>query len=140
MLNALVRMSCHCRSWFYEFLAVIGISLATNILAACLTSVVTTKLAPWNIPVWLAGGFCALIYAQEFREHETTWHQLDDADPDADDVTQWTWGEVSQKRLSKAVFFVMVLLLLAGIALGAATVVSANSVTPAPTSGPATGR
>lgn len=121
----IIRASCVCRSWLYEWCAVIGISLATNLMAWRVTTSVdgSTVVWPWTVVVWLGFGLSALIYAQAFRKCEQNW-EAQKSRSDLTDVIAWTRFELKRKGQTwlHAVFWAMVLFLGAGAALMACAV------------------
>lgn len=124
----IIRASCSCRSWNYEWCAVFGISLGTNLMAWRLTSTKENVVIwPWTVLVWLCFGAAALWYAQAFRRFETHWEEQK-LETDIRTVKAWTWSKLNKdedERWLQWVFGAMAVLLGAGTVL---MVVALNSL------------
>ena|ERR1035441_885706 len=99
----MVKLSLRIRSWVYELGGVLGISLATNLLATAVATP-SPELRTWHysIVVWLVFGIASLYYAHKLREQENIWER-EKQKSECKNVTEWTQSELQKlKRIKLA--------------------------------------
>ena len=113
----MVKLSFRIRSWVYELGGVLGISLATNLLAAEIASP-SSELRTWHysIGAWFVFGVASLYYAYKLREQENTWERKTEKSK-WNNVAEWTQSELNGLKRIECALGIIILSFVIGTLL-----------------------